>query len=158
MDGRYGIIVRGDKEIGKTAMIQRYLEKKFVDYYDPTIGEDCLEKHHRKSGLSVTVIDNECYSSNYMEMNVTLLVFSFTSRVSFDSVQKHKNSDYGHKPNTNVIVGTKSDLKDLRQIDKEELKELADVMGCKYFICSSLTGKNVEEIFEYAINIFQTNR
>ena len=137
-------------------MIQRYLEKTFIDYYEETAAEDCLEKYHRKSGLSVTIIDNECYSSNYMEMNVTLLVFSFTSRVSFDSLMKHRGYDTGYTVNTNILVGTKSDLKDIRQVDKEELKELAGAMGCNYFICSSLTGKNVEEIFEYSVNIFQT--
>ena len=48
-----------------------------------------------------------------------------------------------------VLVGCKSDLVDSRQVTDEQIKELTDSEGLKYFETSPKLGVNVNESFVF---------
>ena len=48
-----------------------------------------------------------------------------------------------------MLVGCKSDLLDSRQVNDEQIKELTDSEGLKYFETSAKLGVNVNESFMF---------
>ncbi len=47
-----------------------------------------------------------------------------------------------------ILLGNKSDLLDLRQVDRAEAEDLAKRLGSEYLETSAKTGDNVELAFE----------
>lgn len=79
-----------------------------------------------------------------------LLVYSITSRMSFDEIStfyqqicRVKDRDYFPM----VLVGNKCDLESDRQVSSQEGKDLAKRFGCQFIETSAKQKINVEEAF-----------
>lgn len=79
-----------------------------------------------------------------------LLVYSITSRMSFDEIStfyqqicRVKDRDYFPM----VLVGNKCDLESDRQVSSQEGKDLAKQFGCQFIETSAKQKINVEEAF-----------
>ena len=79
------------------------------------------------------------------------LVFSITSRSSFDSVIKINEAllnALGDAPDVpRVLVGSMKDLTEERDVTLQQAQSLADGWRIPYLECSSKTGENVAEVF-----------
>lgn len=80
-----------------------------------------------------------------------MLLFSITSRASFELVPKFKQKIFMVKDEDKyfpmVLVGNKCDLNDSRQVSTEDGKALANSIGCPFFESSAKTRINVESSF-----------
>jgi GTPase SAR1 family protein len=85
-----------------------------------------------------------------------LLLCDLSSRESFEKDLPRLKLDiekYGPEKSPIVLIGTKSDLKQVVSI--EEIQRLGELWGCQTLIVSSKTGLNVEKAVETVLNLIQ---
>ena len=79
------------------------------------------------------------------------LVFSITSRSSFDNIIKINDAllnVLGDAPDVpRVLVGSMKDLGGDREVTSVQAQKLAESLRVPYLECSSKTGENVAEVF-----------
>lgn len=92
--------------------------------------------------------------------SVIILCFDITQKSTFISLEEHMKT-IKELDKTNhfiILLGTKGDLNNERQVSLEEINEYAKKNQLSYFECSSKTGKNVHEAFLFILrNILNTN-
>ncbi|EIE79843.1 hypothetical protein G6F46_006460 [Rhizopus delemar] len=154
----YKLVMVGGGGVGKSALTIQFIQSHFVDEYDPTI-EDSYRKQcviDSETAL-LDVLDTagqEEYSAmreQYMRNGEGfLLVYSITSRMSFDEIStfyqqicRVKDRDYFPM----VLVGNKCDLESDRQVSSQEGKDLAKQFGCQFIETSAKQKIHVEEAF-----------
>ena len=148
----YRCAVLGSSMCGKTALTiqmtsNHFLQEHFAleDSYRKRLvvdGESCLLEILDTIGPSNPLRESWIQSSQ-----AVIIVYSVTSRFSFDSVQQHVDAVKKLAGNeiTIVVVGTKSDLHARRQVSTEEGEYFANQLGSQFFETSARFRTNVEE-------------
>lgn len=153
----------GAKNVGKSMLKVRYVEYVFVDEYDPTI-ESGYRKQVTIDGrtFSLSILDpppdglpKETREKTLKEQQGFIFVFSLTSLASFESVKVlcAETKKCSSEDIPIVLVGTKLDLEDERQVSKEMAEALARDLGCPFIESSAKTDTNVTEVFETMIRL-----
>ena len=146
---RFKVISLGNVTVGKSCLIKRYCEKRFVPKYMATIGIDygVTRIRIRNYDIRMNIFDfsghplfYEVRNEFYRDVQGILLVFDVSNRRSFESLESwltemkkelslHSN---GHKSSVIVfVIGNKNDLK--RAVEENEAKLWANVRGYQYF-------------------------
>uniref|UniRef100_G3R7S9 small monomeric GTPase n=1 Tax=Gorilla gorilla gorilla TaxID=9595 RepID=G3R7S9_GORGO len=127
------LAIFGRAGVGKSALVVRFLTKRFIWEYDPTLEDTIQREGHMRWGEGF------------------VLVYDITDRRSFEEVLPLKNIlDEIKKPKnvTLILVGNKADLDHSRQVSTEEGERLATELACAFYECSACTGEgNITEIF-----------
>jgi len=156
--GNYKLAVVGSGGVGKSAIIIRYTQNRFVEGYDPTI-EDYFKKTLTVDGgrVSLDILDTagqEEYASmldQYIQSaEGFVLVFAITDYESFEKVKELRDKIMKVKDKKFVpllILGNKADLSDKREVDKQEIQEYCDKIKCPYVETSAKTGTSIEDAF-----------
>ena len=168
----FNIITLGCSEVGKTCIIQRYLENEFSSSTISTIGVDCKAKLFNINSIKYKIIyydtaGQERYlsiSSKYIKSaNGVILVYDITNKKSFSKIQEW--SSILNKDNNNycaVLVGNKKDLDSKREVSQNEGLNLANQLNIDFFETSCLTNENVSEMMDkisnLTINKFSTQK
>ena len=160
-------IIIGDKNVGKTNIMFRYIYNKFEQNYKPLIGVDfCIkyvELNDKTYRLQIWDTDGEeghqsIIKPYYIGTACVLVIYDITNRNSFDNIttwiEDYKNNSKSEKMLI-ILVGNKSDLNDKRQVSNEEGQDLADKFGILFFETSAFTGENVNNIFEKSVEEIQ---
>ena len=162
-------LIIGDKKVGKTSIINRFVYDKFDQGYDATnIINDQKYNVSNKPNLIIKIVDTpgdkQFLNSIINELDKTrfvLIVFDITNKDSFDSVNvwidkcNLKNQD-----NLSLIlVGNKLDLEQEqgRKVTKQEAKLFAEKNNMEYYETSALTKVNIHNIFNHCSNIYFQN-
>ena len=153
------IITLGDSQVGKTSLILRYLEDRFLTTYLSTIGFDLKHKIIKlDNGDKIKLIIHDTagqerfksLSRNYIKKaNGILVVFDVTNKQSFLNIEnwiKCAKEEITKKIPI-FLVGNKSDLVDKREIQTEDGENMAEEFGVKFYETSSENGNNVEKCF-----------
>ena len=157
-DYTFKYIIIGNAAVGKSNISFRFTKGKFSEKYQATIGMEFTYKNV-KIGEKIYRIQiwdtagQECFKSvsrGYYKSSVcALVVYDITNRKSFDNViewiEECKNN--GPQTVTMVLVGNKSDLKEMRNISYEEGEELANRFNMMFFETSALNGDNIDKLF-----------
>jgi len=156
--GNYKLAVVGSGGVGKSAIIIRYTQNRFVEGYDPTI-EDYFKKTVTVDGgrVALDILDTagqEEYASmldQYIQSaEGFVLVFAITDSESFEKVKELREKIIKVKDKKNVpilILGNKADLQDQREVEKQEIQEYCTKIKCSYVETSAKTGNSIEEAF-----------
>lgn len=166
IDRRIKILSMGASGIGKSCLIKRYCEGKFVTRYISTIGVDFGVKPVTIKGKTVKVnfwdlsgqpeffeIRNEFYK----DTQGCMMVYDVTSRASFVELDKwlEESRKYGMETPLMVVCANKVD-KAKRVVTEEEGQAWADEHGMKYFETSANSGQNVQEMFMHLfVQVYQ---
>jgi len=162
------VVTLGDKAAGKTSLILRFVEGRFKINSQPTIGALFLCKRGKTGeglGFKLQIWDtsgDKRFESMaplyYKTANIVLVCYDVTSRTSFlkthEWVEKLKQNLNRLKQEGDatvpqmIVVGTKIDLHDLREVPKREAEAFAANNGAAYYETSAKTGENVEGLFE----------
>ena len=142
---RLRIVLLGSERTGKSCLIKRYCEKRFVSKYMPTIGIDygatkiCVDK----CDVSVHIFDTsgsdlftDVRNEFYYDAHGILVVFDVTKRDTFDSLNEwiyeikaelqrrishqSKNDSLESNPPVVLICGNKTDLLDGKGTNKND--------------------------------------
>ena len=152
------VIIGGAKDVGKTTLIKRYVSGRFQADTLSTIGVDFMTKNLEIDGqevhLSLWDFGGEekfrvLFPSYCSGASGALVLYDITNRESFNELDEWFDLiDSNSGKIVKLLIGSKIDLIDQRQIPREEAenfqKEHADI----YLECSSKTGENVDKIFE----------
>ena len=159
----FKITILGDSAVGKTSLINQFVESSFQEDYKPTLGANIIRKDVilDKSNAKIRLImwdlaGQEKYNvirSMYFQGCVgALVVYDITRHQTFDNVESKWLKDfknYVKKEGAYVLIGNKIDLSDQRVVSKEEGESLAEKIQASDFIeTSAKFGENVETAFK----------
>jgi small GTP-binding protein len=151
------ITLLGEKNVGKTSLVYRYIENKFRESYKSTLGVNLLKKDMEVdgNGVSAQIWDlggQDSFKSLrklYLEgANGALVMFDLTDRKTFDKLNEWIESFKeirGEQPI--ILIGNKSDLENQKKITDKEASDYAVNNNMELILTSAKTGQNVEEAF-----------
>eukprot|EP01134_Creolimax_fragrantissima_P006004 CFRG6004T1 len=161
------IVILGDSGVGKTALMNRYIQQRFSPTYKATIGADFLTKEVNVDGQAITLqiwdtAGQERFQSLgvafYRGADACVLVYDVTVASTFDNLTMWKEeflAQAGRSESSTLpvyVFGNKSDLPD-HQISEADFADWAAENGNPlHFITSAKDNVNVDKAFE-AISI-----
>jgi len=157
---QFNVVVLGAGGVGKSALTVRWVRNVFRDNYDPTIEEE-YRREVEVDGISssVEVLDtagaeqftslNEVYIKSGLGF---LLVFSLTQEAGLREVDNLRQQIYRIKGGDTtvpiVVVGTKLDLVNEREVQRNAIQSLADGWNLPFYETSAKRNWHVAEVFE----------
>jgi small GTP-binding protein len=166
----FKIILIGDSNIGKTSLINRYINRNFTEKYICTIGVDFMMKTiiHESCRIKLQIWDTagmEKYKqitvSYYRGAQAAIVCFDLTNMSTFKSVKRWIDDFNQNQPTGKliIIVGNKSDLVEEREVSKEEIDKFIEMNGYIYFECSARQGEGIDEMFlQLAKRLYEENK
>ncbi|XP_039610389.1 ras-related protein Rab-10-like [Polypterus senegalus] len=152
------IILVGDSLVGKTCILQRYIDNTFDHSYMSTIGIDFKVKTLHLNGrfVKLQIWDTagqerfHSISTRYFRgAHGLLIIYDITNALSFDNVtgwMKDVNANAGENVDR-VILANKCDLEETRVVSKERGEKLAWECGVHFFETSAKNNINIEKAF-----------
>ena len=163
------IVLLGATEVGKTALIHRFINDSYPEEYDATIEEKYNVEDYKFDGINcwLQILDtsgDEDYQNmldTYIEFtNCYLLIYSINNENSFKEVKTkyERICQVKEKEKENIIVvlvGNKCDLPiNERKVSTNEAEEYANKNDMKFLESSALNRINIKEVFNIAIKKF----
>ncbi len=159
----FKIITGGDGGVGKTTLLYRFVEGRFMTDTKATLGVDFFWK---KFNVKDTQIDLQLWDfggqqdfrhilKNYAKgANGALLLFDLTNKTSLGQIKDWVDIFRVKDPNLPIIfLGTKLDLTDLIVIeDKDAILFKEKYNFLDYIKVSSKTDENVNLAFQVLVN------
>ena len=152
------VILLGEKDVGKTSLIDRYVSNKFNVISKSTIGDDIKQKKIEIDktltvNLAISDTTNEeklgqITKNYYLDAHGAIIVFDLTNENSFKKVKFWMDELNSKGPRDVVLclLANKADLTADRVVKYEDAKELAG--DNLYYEVSAKTGNNVSLAFE----------
>ena len=153
---KINIITLGNSSVGKTSLIQRYVDEIFEDTF-ATIGFNTKFKNKILSNgekLKVFFYDTsgqEKYNSlsfNYIKnCHGILLMYDISNKKSFIKIKDWLNNIFEHKDKDFpiLLLGNKCDLEEKREVTKEEGDQLAKELKLNFYETSNKDNINIEK-------------
>ena len=154
----YKIITLGDSSVGKTSIINRFINDIFDEDIDPTLGIKhnfkILEINDKKIKLSlIDTNGQEKYRalsvSYFRHAHVVLFIFNLNDPLSFNNIQDWINT-FNDNNNKKVIlkylIGNKNDLE--QRVEQNLIDEFAKNNNVTYMSTSAKTNSQINELFQ----------
>ena len=148
------VIVAGAKDVGKTTLIRRFVSGRFDINTLSTIGVDFMTKNLVIDGkeihLSIWDFAGEgkfrvLFPSYISGASGALILYDMTSRSSFNELNDWMKLISGSSGKVSkLLIGSKSDLADQRQVSNEEATSFQDNNSIEKFF---LFGIHFSEFF-----------
>ncbi len=153
------LLLIGNAYVGKTLIVQKFIDNTFSKSTVSTIGVDLQSKVIDINGKKVKYLIWDTAGedrmktmtySYYRGCHVILVVFDVTERKSFQNVTTWVEciEKFAKSNVLKILVGNKTDLEDKRVVTTEEGKKLAMDNGLKYYEISALKITGLHEMFE----------
>ena len=167
----FKLIILGDCSVGKTSLLQRYVNNNFTERYKATIGADFLNKHiiynNKKASLQIwDTAGNERFHSLgtafYRGADACIIVFDLTNPKTFDNLETWIDeflitgniSDPENFPV--ILVGNKCDLVNSNNsncVSENRISKLCNSRNLTYFRTSVKNNINIEFTFKHIISL-----
>ena len=155
---RIKLILVGDKSVGKSCIINQFIEKQFVNEYIPTIGSDKIKKEIEIEGKKLKLeIWDTVGQEQYRAVNkifiknaqIALIVYDITNKDSFNNLNfwLQEIIDINRKKVICCVLSNKTDLYENQVVDSEEGKNFADEKKMKFFETSAKDYESIENVF-----------
>jgi len=156
------VIILGDSGVGKTSLMNQYVNQKFNKQYKATIGADFLTKEITIDDKAVTLqiwdtAGQERFQSLgtafYRGADCCVLVYDITEKKSFDSLNSWSEEflvQAAPQSPTDfpfVVIGNKLDKANERAVPTTQAKSWADTKKFPCFEASAKDGTKVEDAF-----------
>ena len=155
---KYKLIFLGDQSVGKSCILNRFLNDTFIEDYQATIGLDFQSKNVQIDNQDIHLLLYDTAGQEKFrslipmytrDANIILLVYDISNRDSFTNLSQWL------KDLTNVnmeeiilcVVGNKIDLSDKRAVNIEEGKKFADEHNLIFQEISAKTGDGFSDLF-----------
>lgn len=155
---QFKFIVIGCSGAGKTSIVRRLVDNKYVKGTQSTVGIEyfthiaTIEGNTVKMMIWDTAGQERFYTiakAYFRGALAVILVFDVTDRKSFDQLPRWlRDARVEADPHCSVIlVGNKSDLGDQRVVSTEEAEDFATQHELTYLETSAAENQNIEEVF-----------
>ena len=160
-DSLFKILIVGDINTGKTAILDQFTNGHFEHSYISTIGIDFNVKIiplDKDTKVKLQVWDTcgqerfrSLTRSYYRNTQAIIIVYDITSRESFEKskVWMKELENYVDKSVFIVLVGNKNDLYLKRQVEYFEGHKLAEENFMDFFETSAKYDNNIETLFKF---------
>jgi small GTP-binding protein len=162
-DEKCQLLVIGDSTVGKTSILQRYVDQKFQLSHLATVGIDYFTKDERINNKIIRVkiwdtAGQERYKSltNAFFRNAQgiILVYDVTNPDTFDNLKywiESIGTNLGETSSSikRIIIGNKTDL--TREISRDDAEIFAKNNGIDYFEASAKMNTGVNEAVQYLV-------
>jgi|UniRef100_A0A6C0LZT5 small GTP-binding protein len=159
----YKFVLLGDSNTGKTSICMRYVNKRFEQIFQSTIGcsfmGKVIEVNDKKYSLDIwDTAGQERYRAllpmYYRSADIALICIDLTTNEYNEEIEywKKELGKYCDKINRKIfIVGTKSDM--ITPNEYESFKKNIETYypQFKFFITSSKENVGINEIFEFGV-------
>nr|XP_061811525.1 ras-related protein Rab-27B-like [Nerophis lumbriciformis] len=169
------LLALGDSGVGKTTFLYRYTDNKFSRKFTSTVGIDFREKRLMYTGTNADGATEKNFrvhlqlwdtagqerfrsltTAFFRDAMGFLLMFDLTSHQSFLNVRNWMSqlqaNAYCDNPDV-VLVGTKGDLRNIRDVHTRQARDMADKYGIPYFETSALTGSGVDKAVQTLLDM-----
>ncbi|KAH8994815.1 small GTPase superfamily [Lactarius akahatsu] len=156
----FNAVVLGAGGVGKSALTVRFMRGEFVENYDPTIQEEYRRSIEVDGELTWLEVLDTAGAEQFTALNelyITsgrgfILVFSLTLEASLREVTSLRQQILRIKGESSgipmVLVGTKLDLTNEREVSSATLRELATRWKIPVYETSAKRDWDVREAFE----------
>ena len=157
------LIIVGDGGVGKTSIVNAYLEKSIPESYIPTIGSNISKKEYNINtsdiGLRLNLWDlggqrsfNPLNPTFFKNVDAAFLVFDLSKPETLSEIQNIylKNLTKYSEECLTFIIGNKLDLIDDKKLLKDFIKDFP-IKEVPLVFISALTHENLMEAFELLI-------
>ena len=155
---KYKLIFLGDQSVGKSCILNRFLNDTFIEDYQATIGLDFQSKNVQIDNQDIHLLLYDTAGQEKFrslipmytrDANIILLVYDITNKESFE------NLSLWLKDLTNInfdeaiicIVANKIDLNEKRVVNLEEGEKFAEEHDFIFQEISAKTGEGFSELF-----------
>ncbi|VFV44829.1 ras-related protein rab-7a [Lynx pardinus] len=141
------VIILGDSGVGKTSLMNQYVNKKFSNQYKATIGADFLTKEQDRNGSSPLV-------AFYRGADCCVLVFDVTAPNTFNTLDSWRDefliqaSPRDPENFPFMVLGNKIDLENRQVATKRAQAWCYSKNNIPYFETSAKDAINVEQAFQ----------
>ena len=157
------LMVLGERNIGKTALIERYIDGSYLILNNYPIILDFKTKNLEINGNDINIFIyypssdnyNSIIESFYKNMDGFLVGFDLTDNNSIDSIsyyiyniEQFRNKNF---PLNLVLFGSKCDNLENIKIKEKDIVKLKEKYKAKYFNTSAKYDTNVKNLFNYMI-------
>ena len=160
----FKMILIGDSGVGKTNILNRYVNNTFSETTKSTVGVELGTKveEYNNTKIKVQIWDTagqERYKSitktYYKGAKGAFIVYDITNKDTFKNVDKWIQDlrEFGEDDAAILIVGNKSDLEEKREVTTEEVKKKAEIYKMAYCETSALKSKNIDYAFQTLIKL-----
>ena len=161
------ITLIGNSGVGKTSIINQYIDQTFDEANAATIGanysEKTITKNNKEYELNIwdTAGQEKFHSVGkhfYKDAYIVCLVYDITSQDSLEQLETIWYPDikkYGEKYTILAVVGNKSDLYENDNLaDENKAKEFAQSINATFMLTSAKTGDGIEKLFDTLVDKF----
>ena len=165
----YKIVVIGDINVGKTSILSRFRYSTFESQYMPTLGIDFFSQNLFYEDKTIRLIlwdtaGEERFRSlipSYLKnADCIIIVFDITNKDSFNSLNKWltDSKNNASEGTIYIICGNKSDLKEKRTVNENEIDKYIKKNELIYVECSAKNGEGIKDLFNtVAKNLGEVN-
>ncbi|CAG9311761.1 unnamed protein product [Blepharisma stoltei] len=155
---QFKFIIIGDTGVGKSCLMLSFIDNRFRDDHDVTIGVEfgskIIDIENTKVNLQIwDTAGSECFKSitrsYYRSAAGALLVYDITKQDSFKNVAEWLGEarTYGHPNMVTMLIGNKIDISEERAISIEDGKTFAKENDLLFTEASAKTGEGVDQAF-----------
>ena len=153
------ILTIGESGVGKTCVLRRFVENKFLKNHLATIGIDFKTRVIDVNGLNIKLkiwdtagqerfrnITNQYYKG----ADGILLVYDVTDEESYNKIHDWMDQITSNTDNEDiglVLLGNKCDMEQ-RTVTEQMGKDLANDLKISYYETSALSGQGITEAFK----------
>lgn len=164
---KYKVVLVGETQTGKTALIQRIVNDRFEENSETTMvastltTEVALEDGRMiKYEIWDTAGQEKYRSINkifYKDAAIVIMVYDITNKHTYEEIKNYWYNQITTMCNKHpliAIAGNKSDLYAKEEVKEKEGKEFAKQIGALFMLTSCLTNSNVTDLFEHLGGIY----
>jgi len=151
------LIVLGDQFSGKSSILRRYKDNKFILNNSATIGVDFISSsiNHNNNEYTLHIWDtsgqekfNSIITSYYRNIAVAIIVFDLTNLKSFYNLKKWLNNIeyYCNKDVLIKLIGNKCD--ETKSVSQSDINLLCIDYNIDYFEVSAKKNINIDNLFK----------
>ena len=156
------VVLVGDSGVGKTCLIQRYVNDKYSDDTESTSASTytykIVEYKDYNKSISLDIWDTagqEVYRAMarnfYLNASIGILVYDVRRRESFESIKDYWYDQLKQSGEENIVLGlagNKCDLFQEEKVTEEEAKKYAKSIGAVFHLTSCKESIGIDELFE----------
>ena len=156
---KYKLIFLGDQSVGKSCILNRFMNDTFTEEYQATIGLDFQSKNVQIDNQDIHLLLYDTAGQEKFralipmytrDANIILLVYDVTSKDSFLHLSDWLRDLTNVKKEEVIfaVVGNKTDLDDRREVNSNEGENYAKEHDFIFAEVSAKTGDGIEKLFD----------
>ena len=156
------VVLVGDTGVGKTSIIERYINDKYEENQKTTLVSSYtfkkidIKKYNKSVSLDIwDTAGQEVYRSLsknfYLNASIGILVYDISRKASFESIRDYwyeQLKTFGEEKMIFDVVGNKTDLFQREEVPENEARNFAKSINAGFHLVSCKDCVGIKDLFE----------